>query len=81
MHVLNNGLQESRAAFIAVRSFAGAVERNRAKRLARESWRLLRSDVKPGYDFAFVLYPGGFAAMSECRSAMQYLLRKADVLR
>lgn len=81
MHVLSNGLQESRAAFIAVRSFAGAVERNRAKRLARESWRLLRSEVKPGFDVAFVLYPGGFAAMSECRSAMQYLLRKADVLR
>jgi len=80
IQVLRTGVQESRAAFIAVRSFSGAVARNRAKRLARESWRLLRHTVKPGFDIAFVLYPG-FAALSECRSAMQYLLRKADLLR
>lgn len=80
IQVLQTGAQESRAAFIAVRSFSGAVARNRAKRLARESWRLLRHTVKPGFDVAFVLYPG-FAALSECRSAMQYLLRKADLLR
>jgi ribonuclease P protein component len=80
MQILRTDAQESRAAFIAVRSFSGAVARNRAKRLARESWRLLRQSVKPGFDIAFVLYPG-FAALSECRSAMQYLLRKADLLR
>jgi len=80
MQVLKTGEQESRAAFIAVRSFSGAVARNRAKRLARESWRLLRYRIKPGYDIVFVLYPG-FAALSDCRSAMQYLLRKADLLR
>ncbi len=80
MQVLRKGEQESRAAFIAVRSFTGAVARNRAKRLARESWRLMRCNVKPGFDIAFVLYPG-YAALSDCRSAMQYLLRKADLLR
>lgn len=80
VQVLQTGTQESRAAFIAVRSFSGAVARNRAKRLARESWRLMRHTVKPGFDIAFVLYPG-FAALSDCRSAMQYLLRKADLLR
>lgn len=80
MQVLWTGGQETRAAFIAVRSFSGAVARNRAKRLARESWRLLRYRARPGYDVVFVLYPG-FAALSDCRSAMQYLLRKADLLR
>ncbi len=80
MQVLYKGEQESRAAFIAVRSFSGAVARNRAKRLARESWRLLRHSVKSGFDIVFVLYPG-FAALSDCRSAMQYLLHKADLLR
>lgn len=80
MQVLYRGEQESRVAFIAVRSFSGAVARNRAKRLARESWRLLRHSVKAGFDIVFVLYPG-FAALSDCRNAMQYLLRKADLLR
>jgi ribonuclease P protein component len=80
MQILYKGEQESRAAFIAVRSFSGAVARNRAKRLARESWRLLRHSVKPGFDIVFVLYPG-FAVLSDCRSAMQYLLHKADLLR
>jgi ribonuclease P protein component len=80
IQVLWKGEQETRAAFIAVRSFSGAVARNRAKRLARESWRVIRHSVKPGFDVAFVLFPG-FVSLSDCRDAMQYLLRKADLLK
>ncbi|HQB07773.1 MAG TPA: ribonuclease P protein component [Rectinema sp.] len=79
MHVLLKEGQESRVAFIAGRAFSGAVTRNRAKRLAREAWRHIRNSVKPGFDIVFVLYPG-LETFVDCYSAMQYLLRKADLL-
>ena len=79
MHIRLKEGQESRVAFIAVRAFSGAVARNRAKRLAREAWRHIRNSIKPGYDIVFVLYPG-FETFAEYYSAMQYLLRKADLL-
>lgn len=78
-HVASNGLGNSRAVFVPVRSFAGAVQRNRAKRLAREAWRLGYSSLKAGYDAAFVLYPDK-AGLSEYRSRMGYLLRKAGLI-
>ncbi len=70
----------SRVVFAPVKSFRGSVERNRAKRLAREVWRLNRSRVAPGWDLAFVLYPDldGFAAYSD---SMLSLLGKAGLLR
>jgi len=80
MIVLQTAGEESRVAFIPVRAFPNAVTRNRARRLAREAWRIVRASVKPGYDIVFVIYPG-FAALSECQSAMYYLLRKADLMR
>jgi len=79
MHVARNSLGNSRAVFVPVRSFEGAVQRNRAKRLAREAWRLDLIRIKPGYDIAFVLFPDE-AGLPEFRSRMIFLFRKAGIL-
>ena len=34
--------------------------RNRHKRLCREAFRALKERIEPGFDLAFVLYPGPF---------------------
>ncbi|MEN6365060.1 MAG: ribonuclease P protein component [Rectinema sp.] len=79
IHIAQNSLENSRAVFVPVRSFAGSVQRNRAKRLAREAWRLDKSRIKPGYDVAFVMFPDE-AGLPEYRSRMAQLLRKAGIL-
>jgi len=56
--VLENSLDVSRAVFVPVRSYPNAVARNRAKRVARECWRLSKKGIAGGRDVAVVLFPG-----------------------
>ena len=58
IHVVPNGLQLDRVVFITVRSYPGAVERNRARRVLRECWRLCGPERLGGHDVVVVLYPG-----------------------
>lgn len=58
IRVRENGLGYNRIAFVPVRKYGTAVERNRAKRLGRESFRLLRPELRQGFDFALILFPG-----------------------
>lgn len=76
---VKNSLEGSRAVFVPVKSFDGAVQRNRAKRLAREVWRLNRYRITGGFDLAFVLYPG-CETYSDCSEMMLFLLRKAGLI-
>jgi len=49
-----NGLSYNRMAFLASKKVGGSVERNRARRLLKESFRTLDYAVKPGYDLLFI---------------------------
>jgi len=80
LRIAKNALGKNRAVFVPVRSFRGSVERNRAKRVAREVWRLNKASVVQGYDLAFVLYPDT-VGFEEVRSNMLFLLRKAGLFR
>ncbi|MDP2790156.1 MAG: ribonuclease P protein component [Rectinemataceae bacterium] len=80
LRVKRNTLGWNRAVFVAVRSFEGAVQRNRAKRVAREVWRLNKHRISPGNDVAFVLYPE-YDSFAECSGSMLLLLRKAGLIR
>ena len=55
---LRNGLPHNRIAFTFSRKFGNAVERNRSRRLSREVYRLLRKDLRKGYDLVLLVYPG-----------------------
>jgi len=58
IRVAKNGLDFNRVAFTCVRRFGSAVQRNRAKRIAREIYRKYKGNLYPGHDLIFVLYPG-----------------------
>lgn len=47
---INNGFDYSRKAFLASKKVGGAVARNRARRLMKESFRRMENEIKPGKD-------------------------------
>jgi ribonuclease P protein component len=61
-----------------MRSFRTAVDRNRQKRACREAYRQLKESIRPGYDLAFVLYPGDYSFHDRCRQ-MQTVLQRAGL--
>ncbi|MDR1567033.1 MAG: ribonuclease P protein component [Treponema sp.] len=56
--MLKNGRPYNRIAFTFARKFGNAVQRNRARRVGREAYRLLRNELKQGYDLVLLVYPG-----------------------
>ncbi len=49
-----NDLPYNRTAFLASKKVGNSVERNRAKRLMKESYRFLKDDIGEGYDLIFI---------------------------
>ena len=47
---IDNGLGYSRKAFLASKKVGGAISRNRARRLMKESFRKLEHEIQPGND-------------------------------
>jgi ribonuclease P protein component len=80
MAYLENGLGINRAAFTLRRKFGIAVQRNRAKRHARESYRSIKAGIVVGFDLVFLLFPGRYF-LSDRRIQMETLLRGARFLR
>jgi ribonuclease P protein component len=79
LYLQNDQPQRNRIALCPVRGFPNAVERNRQRRLARESYRLLKPRLKSGYDLAVVLYPGAYGLAERC-SQMETLLTRAGLI-
>lgn len=64
------------------RSLGGAVQRNRAKRLLRESIRPLTPLLSPGWDLVLVARsPLLTATFQDIQSVVDRLLRRADLIK
>jgi ribonuclease P protein component len=53
-----NSLPWNRIAIIVTKKFGKSVKRNKAKRHIREIYRNMKSELKTGFDFVIILYPG-----------------------
>ena len=64
------------------KKIGNAVQRNRARRLIRESVRHLTEDIKDGYDFVFVARAKTpFVKCPEVQRSMRKQLKEAGVLK
>lgn len=79
LHVAPNSLPFNRVVFVTLHSYPGAVQRNRARRLLRECWRLCKASLRGGFDVAVVLYPG-YDDYEERDAQLKRLLRQAGLL-
>jgi ribonuclease P protein component len=57
LFVLKNGLPGNRIAVTFARKFGNAVQRNRARRISREAYRLTGNRLKTGFDLVLLVYP------------------------
>jgi len=77
---IKNSRNHSRFAVTLVRKYGNSVERNKAKRIFRELYRINKSGIYSGYDLVFVLYP--FNDDFTIRSNHFFsLLKKAELLK
>lgn len=57
MFVAGNDLRWPRLGISIGKACGSAVQRNRIKRLFRESFRLIQNDITPGFDYLFIISP------------------------
>ncbi len=79
LYYLPNGLACNRLGIKTGKKLAGAVKRNRIRRLVKESYRLMESELGYGYDFVVAAREGCLAAdsLTETMRAMRHLFKSA----
>ena len=77
--VSQNDLAYDRIVVIPIRHYGNAVQRNRIRRQIKEIWRNEKPRMIPGYDFAFIAYPGKVLDHASQKKQLLSLCEKAGV--
>ncbi|MCX7715474.1 MAG: ribonuclease P protein component [Clostridia bacterium] len=81
IYFMKNRLNYNRLGITAGKSIGNAVLRNRAKRLIRESYRLLEDRLKKGYDIVIVSRGRAVGkTYFQISRDVEYVLRKLELL-
>ncbi|MCL5996268.1 MAG: ribonuclease P protein component [Chloroflexi bacterium] len=73
----------TRVGYITSKRIGGAVQRNRARRLIRESMRFLERSIQPNWDIVVIAQPAiskPGVRMQDVRDELQWLLKKANLM-
>jgi ribonuclease P protein component len=79
LFVLKNGLEYNRICFTFPRKFGNAVERNRARRLGREAYRLIRPRLRTGFDMTLLVFADD-ASNSVPKADLAYRMKQLEFL-
>jgi len=77
--VAPNEKEVDRVVVIPVRHYGNSVQRNRIRRQVKEIWRLEKERFLPGFDFAFVVYPGKALGHDQHKQQLTELFKQAGV--
>lgn len=77
LRAARNALDHSRLGLIVSRRFGGAVQRNRAKRILREAFRLTRNALPSGFDFICTPAAGQPLRLVDAVQSLRALSEKA----
>ncbi len=82
LYVLPNKRSENRLGLKVGKKLAKAVQRNRIRRLLKESYRLMETELAVGYDIVIVARPDCLSAdtYKEVSDALRNLMTKAGLL-
>lgn len=80
LFAVKNNLPHNRICFTLSKGFANAVARNRARRLSREAFRLLKARSYGGYDLILLINPETGMALSDRLKQLTALFSKAGIL-
>ncbi len=79
---LPNNREFNRIGFPLPRGYGNAVQRNRAKRFSRETYRNLKAHLNTGYDMLFLVYPTSEKDSFSTRCAQFHtLIKKAGLFK
>jgi ribonuclease P protein component len=78
---MKNDLPHNRICFTFSRGFGNAVARNRARRLGREAFRLMKNRLCGGYDLILQVFPESAASLSDKTGELSALFSKAGLLK
>lgn len=81
LYFIPNGLKYSRLGMKVSTKIAGAVGRNRIKRLVREVFRISKSEFVHGYDLIVVAKEGAqnVSGLSDVKKALTFLFDRAGL--
>lgn len=81
MYILENG-GDTRIGISVSKKIGGAVVRNRQKRLIKQAYRALASQVLTGYDLVFIVRAGMVGmSFNEVAGSIRHLLKKHEIYR
>jgi ribonuclease P protein component len=81
LFVLKNGLSHNRICFTLSRGFGNAVARNRARRLSREAYRLMKDRLLTGYDLILQIQSESGTVLSDRERQIESLFSKAGLMK